>query len=106
MSRFAFIAHVRAKPGRRQELMDINLEMMRVTHGEEGVPIYAFNTEEANPDDFWYFDVYESQEAYDQHCATPEYRKMIANLTKLADVVYASKLIPFGPTKSVPIPTD
>lgn len=103
MSSFAFIAHMRAKPGKRQELMDINLEMLEVTHGESGVPIYAFNTEEANPDDFWYYDLYESEEAYNAHCASPQYQNMMANLTRLADVVFATKLIPFGPTKSVPI---
>ena len=103
MSQFAFIAHMRAKPGKRQELMDMNIEMMRVTHEEPGVPIYAFNTEEASPDDFWYYDLYESQEAYDAHCATPEYLKLMANLTKVADVIFATKLVPFGPTKSVPV---
>lgn len=103
MSQFAFIAHMRAKPGKRQELMDMNIEMMRVTHEEPGVPIYAFNTEEANPDDFWYYDLYESQEAYDAHCATPEYQNLMANLTKVADVIFATKLVPFGPTKSVPV---
>ena len=103
MSHFAFIAHVRAKPGKRQELMDINLEMMKVTHTEPGVPVYAFNTEEASPDDFWYYDLYESEEAYAAHCETPQYKAMIAQLTTLADVVYATRLIPFGPTKSVPL---
>jgi quinol monooxygenase YgiN len=103
MSQFAFIAHMRAKPGKRQELMDMNIEMMRVTHEEPGVPIYAFNTEEANPDDFWYYDLYESQEAYDAHCATAEYQNLMANLANVADVIFATKLIPFGPTKSVPV---
>ncbi len=106
MSAFAFIAHVRAKPGKRQELMDTNVEMMRVTHSEPGVPIYAFNTEEASPDDFWYYDFYESQEAYDAHCQTPEYKKMIGKLTTIADIVFATKLIPFGPTKAVGMGSD
>jgi len=106
MSRFAFIAHMRAKPGKRQELMDMNIEMMRVTHEEPGVPIYAFNTEEANPDDFWYYDLYESQEAYDAHCATPAYQNLMANLANVADVIFATKLVPFGPTKSVPVGRD
>lgn len=103
MSSFAFIAHMRAKPGKRQELMDMNIAMMRVTHEEPGVPIYAFNTEEESPDDFWYYDLYESQEAFDAHCSTPEYQSLMRNLANLADVVFATKLIPFGPTKSVPV---
>jgi quinol monooxygenase YgiN len=103
MAAFAFIAHIRAKPGKRQELMDINIEMMHATHDEPGVPIYAFNTEEANPDDFWYYDFYESEEAFNAHCATPEYQNMASQLSSLADVIFATKLTPFGPTKSVPI---
>lgn len=103
MPPFAFIAHVRAKPGKRQALMDLNLEMMRVTLDEPGVPIYAFNTEAESPDDFWYYDVYESEEAYAAHCATPEYQRMMGSLGELADVVLATRLVPFGPTKSVPL---
>lgn len=103
MSSFAFIAHMRAKPGKRQALMDLNLDMMRVTHQEPGVPIYAFNTEEASPDDFWYYDYYESEEAYATHCASPEYANLMTNLNSVADVIFATKLIPFGPTKSLPV---
>ena len=106
MSSFAFIAHMRAKPGKRQDLMDLNLEMMRVTHTEPGVPIYAFNTEEANPDEFWYYDLYESEEAHAAHCKTPEYKNLMANLENVADVIYVTKLVPFGPTKSVPLGSE
>ena len=100
---FAFITHMRAKPGRREELMRLNGTMQAVTQREAGVPIYVFHTAAEDPDDFWYYDLYESQEAYDAHCATPEFEKMSQALGELADFVGMTKLVPFGPVKSEPL---
>jgi quinol monooxygenase YgiN len=100
---FAFITHMRAKPGKREELMRLNGTMQAVTAGESGVPIYAFHTAEDSPDDFWFYDLYESQEAYDAHCSTPEFARMSESLGAVADFVGMTKLIPFGPVKSQPI---
>ena len=100
---FAFITHVRAKPGKREALMRLNGTMQAVTAGETGVPIYAFHTAEDSPDDLWYYDLYDSQEAYDAHCATPEFAAMSASLGDVADFVAMTKLVPFGPVKSSPL---
>lgn len=100
---FAFITHMRAKPGKRDELMRLNRTMQDATAREAEVPIYAFHTAEDNPDDFWYYDLYLSQEAFDAHCATPEYENMTSSFGELADVIAVTKLIPFGPVKSEPV---
>jgi quinol monooxygenase YgiN len=97
---FAFITHLRAKPGKREELMAVNRRMQAVTAGEEGVPIYVFHTAADSPDDFWYYDYYESQEAYDAHCASPEFQAAMGRVGALADIVEVVKLEPFGPVKS------
>ena len=100
---FAFITHMRAKPGKRDALMSLNGTMQTVTLAEPGVPIYVFHTAEDSPDDFWYYDLYESEEAYDAHCSTPEFAKMSESLGEVADFVGMTKLIPFGPVKSQPV---
>ena len=100
---FAFITHMRARPGKREELMRVNATMQRVTAEEPGVPIYAFHTAEDSPDDFWFYDLYESQAAYEAHCATPEFQRMSKSIGELAELVGMTKLLPFGPIKSEPV---
>ena len=98
-----FITHMRAKEGKREEVIALTTVMLEKTQSEEGIPVYVFATAEDSPDDFWFYDLYESQEAYDAHCATPEFQKMSAELGALADFVGMTKLVPFGPVKSVPL---
>lgn len=100
---FAFITHLRAKPGKREELIRMNLKMQRATAREEGVPIYVFHTASESPDDFWYYDYYESQEAYDAHCSTSEFKSVMGSITELAEIVEVARLDPFGPVKSEPV---
>jgi len=97
---FAFITHLRARPGKRDALMQLNLRMQHATASEPGVPIYAFHTAEEKPDDFWYYDLYERQEDYDAHCATTEFKEMMGTIGELAEIIEMAKLVPFGPIKS------
>ncbi len=100
---FAFMTHIRAKPGKRDALIEANNTMQAVTANEPGVPIYAFHTAEDAPDEFYYYDLYSSQESYDAHCATSEFQAMMGKFGELADIVEVTKLIPFGPIKSNPV---
>jgi quinol monooxygenase YgiN len=102
---FAFITHMRAKPGKREALMQLNGTMQHVTASESGVPIYAFHTAADSPDDFWFYDLYETQEAYEAHCATPEFQHMMKAFGALAELVQFTKLVPFGPVKSEGVST-
>jgi len=96
---FAFITNVRAKPGKRDELTELTGVMERVTASEPGVDIYAFHTAESDPDEFWFYDLYEAEEAYSAHCATPEFQNMISHIVKLGDIKIMHKLIPCGMIK-------
>jgi quinol monooxygenase YgiN len=100
---FAFITHMQARPGQRDALIRLNRTMQDVTANEDGVPIYAFHTAEDSPDDFYYYDLYETQEAYDAHCATPEFKNMMTSFSEIAEIKGMTKLIPFGPLKSGPL---
>lgn len=102
---FADLTHLRAKPGKREALMDANIRMQSATLQEEGVPVYIFHTREENPDEFFYYDLYQSEEAYLEHCQTEVFQRMIGCIGELADILEMKKLLPFGVVKSQPIST-
>jgi quinol monooxygenase YgiN len=99
---FAFITRLRAKPGKREALIALNRTMQEVTAAEEGVPVYVFHTAVDNPDEFYYYDLYETEAAYLAHCSTEAFRTMLSALGELAEVTEMTKLQPFGPIKSRP----
>jgi len=100
---FAFHTRLRAKPGQRDALIALNRTMQEATTTEEGVPVYIFHTAEDDPDEFFYYDLYETEEAYNAHCATGAFQDMLSSLGDLAEIVEMKKLIPFGPVKSNPV---
>ena len=98
----AFITHMRAKPGKRDEVIRLTTGMLEQTRGEDGVPVYIFSTATESPDDFWFYDVYESEAASAAHQATEAFRATMPALMEVADLVAAIKLDPYGPVKIVP----
>jgi len=44
----AFITHMRAKPGMRDEVVRLTTVMLNKTQGEDGVPVYVFSTRIGN----------------------------------------------------------
>ena len=102
---FAFLTRLKAKPGKREALMALNLTMQNATAEEEGVPVYVFHTAADNPDEFYYYDLYETEAAYHAHCSTDAFRNMLSSLGDVAEVTEMTKLIPFGPIKSKPTET-
>jgi quinol monooxygenase YgiN len=97
------MTRLRAKPGQRDALIALNRTMQEATAQEEGVPVYIFHTAENDPDEFFYYDLYVSEEAYKAHCATDAFGAMLASLGDLADVKEMIRLTPFGSVKSEPI---
>ena len=97
---FAFITNVRAKPGKRDELVALTQTMQQATATEAGVPVYVFHAAEDDPDELWFYDLYVSEEAYNAHCATPEFQNMIANIAAVGDIKLMHKLLPYGQVKS------
>ena len=103
---FAFITRLRAKPGKREALIALNRTMQEATATEAGVPVYIFHTAEDDPDAFFYYDLYESEEAYNAHCSTAAFGNMLSALGELADVTEMTRLKPFGPIKSKPVDAE
>lgn len=99
----AFITHMRAKPGMRDEVIALTTVMLEKTRSETGIPIYIFHTEAGSPDDFWFYDVYESDAARTAHEASEEFKQTMPALMKVADFVSFKKLDPYGPMKVEPL---
>lgn len=99
----AFITHMRAKPGQRDEVVRLTTGMLEQTQGEEGVPIYVFSTATDSPDDFYFYDLYESDEAFAAHNETEKFKQTMPALMQVADLVSVTKLEPYGPIKSEPV---
>ena len=70
-----FITHMRAKEGKREEVIALTTVMLEKTQSEPGIPVYVFATQADSPDDFWFYDLYESEEAAAAHEATEEFVK-------------------------------
>lgn len=97
-----FITHMRAKPGQRDEVIALTTVMLEKTGGEDGVPVYVFSTAADSPDDFWFYDLYESDSAQKAHESTAEFAKTMPALMQVAELVSVTKLEPYGPMKISP----
>ena len=97
-----FITHMRAKEGKREEVIALTTVMLDKTQSEAGVPVYVFATQADSPDDFWFYDLYESQEAAEAHEASEEFSRTMPALMEVADFVSVARLEPYGPMKITP----
>jgi quinol monooxygenase YgiN len=97
---FAFITNIRAKPGQRAALATLTQTMMEQTATERGVPVYVFHQAEDDLDEFWFYDLYTSEQAYHEHCSSEAFNAMISQVSELGDIKVMHKLIPYGPVKS------
>jgi quinol monooxygenase YgiN len=96
MPRLAFVTKIVAKPGQREALKRLNEGMCAQSRSEPGTLVYVMSQARENPDEFWYFDVYADQAAFDEHCASAVYRDMIAKLGGLAAEIEGHPLAPFA----------
>ena len=98
----AFLTHMRAKPGQRDEVIRLTTVMLEKTRGEDGIPVYVFSTAKDSPDDFYFYDLYESDEARTAHEATEKFKETMPALMQVADFVGVTVLEPYGPLKITP----
>lgn len=68
---FVVVAHFRAKTGRRQELERLLLSLVAPTRAETGCLQYDLHRDEQDPDQFLFYEIWASREAWDAHMASP-----------------------------------
>ena len=83
----AFITHMRAREGQRDEVIRLTTVMLEKTQSEQGIPVYVFSTAADSPDDFWFYDIYESDEARAAHEASEEFGRTMGALMEVAELV-------------------
>lgn len=98
----AFITHMRAKDGQRDEVIRLTTVMLEKTQDEDGIPVYVFSTAEDSPDDFWFYDIYESEQARKAHESSEEFARTMPALMQVAEIVSVTQLQPYGPMKITP----
>jgi len=98
----AFLTHMRAKPGQRDEVIRLTTIMLEQTQSEDGIPVYVFSTAQDSPDDFYFYDIYESEAARKAHESTDKFRETMPALMQVADFVSVTVLDPYGPMKITP----
>ena len=97
-----FITHMRAKEGKRDDVIALTTVMLEKTQGEDGIPVYVFSTAADSPDDFWFFDLYASDAARKAHESTAEFAQTMPALMQVAEMISITKLDPYGPMKITP----
>ena len=78
------IAHMRAKPGKRQELQDALVALVGPTSQEEGFVNYDLHQGTEDPDLFYLYENWDSAELLDAHLAAPH---LVASAGRLDDLV-------------------
>jgi quinol monooxygenase YgiN len=76
--------------------------MLEKTQKEPGVPVYIFSTASDSPDVFYFYDLYESDEARTAQEATDEFEATMPARMQVAESVSFKKLDPYGPIKIAP----
>lgn len=96
MSRPAWITKIVAKPGQREALKKLNESVCAESRKEPGTLVYVMSQSSENPDEFWYFDVYADQQAFDIHCASAPFKHMSSSLAGIVAEVKVTPLSPFA----------
>lgn len=70
MSKVAVIAKLTAAEGKRDELVEALRALVKGTEDEPGTLAYILNTDHAEADVVWFYELYESQDALDIHSSS------------------------------------
>ena len=79
------IAHMRAAPGKRDELRQALEALIEPTRQEKGYVNYDMHQGIEDPDQFFFYENWESGEDLDAHIAAPHLTTFAARLPELLD---------------------
>lgn len=83
MAKISSVVKLTAQPGKRQELLDAMRTMLPAVADEPGTEVYAFNTDNADENVLWIFEVYTDQAALDAHGSSPAMANLLGLLGPL-----------------------
>ena len=82
MTETRIIAKAIPKPGHEQKVKELLSAMIAPTMAEPGAVTYDLHVNEAG-NRFYFFEIYESREAFDAHVASPHFKQLQADLPPL-----------------------
>ena len=90
MARISVIAKITALPGKRAEVVDVLRDVVSGTDKEPGTLVYAMNTDKADDDVIWFYELYTDDAALGVHgegeameAAGPRLRDKVAGRPEL-----------------------
>src|SRR5688572_7245362 len=99
---YAVVAHVRAKPGKEDELRKITLPLVAEVRREPNNRLYFLHEDREHPGHFIFYEIFASKADFEAHNATPHVQRWFARLPELAveDVdVVRMKILNNGSTR-------
>jgi len=100
MAKVQVIARAVAREGKEDDLRTLLQSMLAPTHLEPGCELYELYESDAEGR-FYFYEIWESQTALDEHAATPHYRHLQQTLGELLEEPFEINLlaeIPIGTT--------
>ncbi|HYJ41846.1 MAG TPA: putative quinol monooxygenase [Steroidobacteraceae bacterium] len=82
---YAVVAHVRAKPGKEQELRAATLPLVAKVRAEPNNLLYFLHEDRETPGHFVFYEIFASQADFEAHNATEHVQAWFAKLRELAD---------------------
>ncbi len=76
MTRMALIARLRAKPGRRDELLAVLGKGLSAAEDEPGTLVYLMHTDDTDDDMVWFYELYTDAAAFEEHRTSERMRGM------------------------------
>ncbi len=86
------IVRIRAKEGKKQELLDLLLPLVNPPRKREGNVTYTFNVATEDPNELLFDEVWENNEAYDKHYNNQESVDLRAKIQDLVSKPIEFKL--------------
>lgn len=83
MTEVRVIARSVARRGKEEQLRELLQGMLVPTHAESGCKVYELY-ESNSKGRFYFYEIWESQAALDQHAASPHYRHLAQTVGQLA----------------------
>jgi quinol monooxygenase YgiN len=79
------VAHIKAKPGKEDELKRLLCGLIEPTHKEAGCLEYRLYNNKADARDFTFIEEWESDAALDAHLATPHLENALSKMPVLLE---------------------
>ena len=93
MPRVAYLVRMVAKEGMAEEVREQLLSNPAISEGEEGSILFALHSSKEDPNEFWIYEVWDSEEAVNAHESSEpllEYREKLRPMVEGESVVWGN----------------